>query len=72
MAADEVGVKEFIYLARPDRALEDTAEFRDHLVTAIRTHTPDVVLCPHPFRHVIHLHRDQRTCGQLTLDAVFP
>ena len=71
-AADELGVKDVIYLAYPDGALEDTAEFRGDLVKAIRTYTPDLVLCPDPFRQGFYLHRDHRICGQVALGAVFP
>lgn len=71
-AARVLGVKEVIYLRYPDGELEDTSEFRGLLVKAIRTHRPDMVFCPDPFRRSFYLHRDHRMCGQVTLDAVFP
>ena len=71
-AAEVLGIEDVIYLAYPDGALEDTSEFRGHLVKAIRTHTPDVLLCPDPFRQGFYLHRDHRICGQVALDAAFP
>ena len=60
------------FLRQPDQGLEDTSEFRGLLVKAIRTHKPDMVFCPDPFRRSFYLHRDHRMCGQVTLDAVFP
>ena len=71
-AAATLGVKEVVYLRHPDGGLEDSSEFREQLVRAIRTHRPDTVLCPDPFRQNFYLHRDHRICGQVTLDAVFP
>ncbi len=71
-AAAELGVKEVVYLRHPDGGLEDSAEFREQLVRAIRAHRPDTVFCPDPFRQSFYLHRDHRICGQVTLDAVFP
>ena len=71
-AARELGVKKVIFLAYPDGALEDTAEFRGKLVRAIREHKPDTVFCCDPHRRSFYLHRDHRMSGQVTLDAVFP
>lgn len=71
-AAEVLGVKEVIYLGYPDGELEDTSEFRGHLVKAIRKHRPDVVFCTDPQRRTFYLHRDHRISGQVTLDAVFP
>ncbi len=71
-AAEALGVKEVVYLHHPDGGLEDSPEFREQLVRAIRAHRPDTVFCPDPFRQSFYLHRDHRICGQVTLDAVFP
>ena len=71
-AATTLGVEEVINLRYPDGSLEDTPEFRGHIVRAIRKHAPDVVLCPDPIRRGFYLHRDHRICGQVVLDAVFP
>ena len=71
-AAAALGVKEVVYLRHPDGGLEDSPEFRGQLVRAIRTHRPDTVFCPDPFRQSFYLHRDHRICGQVTLDAVVP
>ena len=71
-AARLLGVKQVLYFRYPDGELEDTSEFRGLLVKAIRTHRPEMVFCPDPFRRSFYLHRDHRMCGQVTLDAVFP
>ena len=71
-AAAVLGVKDVVYLRHPDGGLEDTAEFRGQLVSAIRKYQPDVLLCTDPFRRSFYLHRDHRVCGQVSLDAVFP
>ena len=71
-AAATLGVAEVINLRYPDGSLEDTPEFRGHIVRAIRKHAPDLVLCPDPIRRGFYLHRDHRICGQVVLDAVFP
>jgi LmbE family N-acetylglucosaminyl deacetylase len=71
-AAEVMGVKDVIFLGYPDGGLEDTSEFREKLVHAIRKHRPDLVFCTDPFRKTFYLHRDHRLSGQVTLDAVFP
>ena len=71
-AAEALGVEEVVYLRYPDGGLEDTSEFRGHLVRAIRRFRPQTALCPDPFRTSFYLHRDHRICGQVTMDAVFP
>ena len=71
-AAALIGVEEVIYLSYPDGGLEDTSEFREQLVRAIRQHRPEVVFCTDPHRTTFYLHRDHRICGQVTMDAVFP
>ena len=53
-------------------ALEDTTEFRGHLVHAIRKFRPDVILTTDPHRRSFYLHRDHRMCGMVTMDAVYP
>ena len=71
-AARVLGVAEVLYLRHPDGGLEDTSEFREQLVRAIRTHRPSTILCPDPLRRGFYLHRDHRVCGQVTLDAAYP
>ena len=71
-AAAVLGVKEVVMLRHPDGELEDTREFLKEIVKAIRRFRPDIVLCNDPYRNSGHSHRDHRTAGQVTLDAVFP
>ena len=71
-AASLLGVKEVVMLRYPDGELEDTREFRKEIVRAIRRFRPDIILCPDPYRHNSHWHRDHRHTGQVTADAAFP
>ena len=71
-AAKTLGVKEVVALGYPDGELEDTREFRGHLVRALRRFRPEVVICPDPYRRSFYFHRDHRIVGQVTQDAVFP
>ena len=71
-AAKTLGVKEVVALGYPDGELEDTREFRGHLVRAVRRFKPEVVICPDPYRRSFYFHRDHRIVGQVTQDAVFP
>ncbi len=71
-AASTLGMKEVVRLRRPDGELEDTGDFREEIVRAIRRFRPDVVLCPDPYRRSSYWHRDHRIAGQVTADAVFP
>lgn len=71
-AAKVIGLKDVVFLGYPDGGLEDTAEFRGHLVRQIRLHRPDVLLTTDPFRRSFYIHRDHRMAGQVTLDAAFP
>ena len=71
-AASVLGIEKVVYLKYPDGALEDTTEFRGHLVHAIRKFRPDVILTTDPHRRSFYLHRDHRMCGMVTMDAVYP
>ena len=71
-AAKVMGVKEVVNLRIPDGGLEDTREFRGHLVEAIRRFKPDVVLTTEPYHRLSHAHRDHRTIGIVAQDACFP
>ena len=71
-AADSLGVRELVMLHYPDGDLEDTHEFRKHIVRAVRRFTPDIVMCPEPYRRNSYWHRDHRITGQVAVDAVFP
>lgn len=70
-AAEVLGVAEVAFLGYPDQGLEDTPEFRKHLVRLIRTHRPEIVVTSDPYRRYLW-HRDHRVLGQVVLDAVFP
>jgi LmbE family N-acetylglucosaminyl deacetylase len=70
-AAHLLGVKEVVFLRRPDQGLEDTHEFRKEIVRFIRLYKPKTVVTADPYRRYLW-HRDHRITGQVTLDAVFP
>ena len=71
-AACVLGVENVVALNYLDGELEDTKEFRGHIVKAIRTFRPDVVISPDPHRRSFYFHRDHRITGLVTQDAVFP
>ncbi|RJP92454.1 MAG: PIG-L family deacetylase [Desulfobacteraceae bacterium] len=70
-AAARLGVHEVEFLRYPDQGLEDTPDFRKHIVRMIRLYRPDIIVTSDPYRKYIW-HRDHRITGQVTLDAVFP
>ena len=70
-AAESLGVREVIFLRRPDQSLEDTPEFRKEIVRLIRMYRPETVVTADPYRRYLW-HRDHRITGQVVLDAVFP
>jgi LmbE family N-acetylglucosaminyl deacetylase len=63
-------------LGRPDGEFENDLALRLELVTLMRAHRPDVVICPDPtavfFGAHHYNHRDHRTVGWATLDAAAP
>ena len=71
-----LGIAGHILLGHADGELEEDAELRGELVSAIRSVRPDVVLCPDPtavfFGQEYVNHRDHRTVGWSALDAVSP
>ncbi len=71
-ACNILGVKDLVMLGYPDGELEDTREFRGHIVRAIRQFRPDVVITSNPFHHNTFSHRDHRVAGLVTMDAMFP
>ena len=71
-AAALLGVKEVVRLGYPDGELEDTGDFRKHLVRQIRRVQPEVVMVTEPYVRSMVWHRDHRVAGQVALDAVFP
>ncbi len=70
-AARVYGLAGVEFLRFPDQALDDTVEFRERIVWAIRTYKPDLLMCIDPGRPYIR-HRDHYYSGRVTLDAVFP
>lgn len=70
-AADVLGVREVLFLNYPDQGLEDTPEFRKHIVRVIRFYRPEIIVSSDPYRRYLW-HRDHRVIGQVVLDAVYP
>ena len=70
-AAKVLGVSNVLFLGYPDQGLEDTKEFRKHIVRLIRTYKPEIVATTDPYRRYMW-HRDHRIAGQVVMDAVFP
>ncbi len=71
-AASVLGVEEVVFLGYGDGELEDTREFRSHVVRQIRRWRPDVLLAMDPLRTHGHTHRDHRISGLVAIDACFP
>jgi len=75
-AAAALGLADHCLLGYPDGDVEDTVELRATLVEAIRRLKPDAVVCPDPtasfFGRTYVNHRDHRTVGWATLDAISP
>ncbi|HXF60942.1 MAG TPA: PIG-L deacetylase family protein [Caldilineaceae bacterium] len=69
-AADELGVKEVIFLRYPDGILENTLALRAQLAHIIRQHKPHILFAIDPWRHY-QLHPDHRAAGYAALDAVY-
>ena len=69
-AADELGVKEVIFLRYPDGILENTLALRAQLAHIIRQHKPHILFAIDPWRHY-QLHPDHRAAGFAALDAVY-
>jgi LmbE family N-acetylglucosaminyl deacetylase len=66
-----LGVKECIFLGYPDGFTVDEHEFRGQIVRLLRLYKPDVVVTWDAFRHTFN-HRDHRTVGLVTSDAIYP
>jgi LmbE family N-acetylglucosaminyl deacetylase len=74
-AAEQVGVRELIFLGHPDGRVEPTLGLRRDLARVIRQIRPDRVVCPSPERDYVRLgisHPDHRAVGSAALDAVYP
>ncbi len=66
-----LGVRDVIFLRYPDGFVHDTDEFRGEIVRLIRRLKPHTVITWDGFRRGFN-HRDHRTVGIVTYDAVFP
>jgi LmbE family N-acetylglucosaminyl deacetylase len=70
-AAEVLGVRACIYLRHPDGFLEESHALRGEVVHLLRVHRPNLVITWDGFRRGFN-HRDHRTIGIVTYDAVFP
>jgi LmbE family N-acetylglucosaminyl deacetylase len=66
-----LGVKECVFLGYPDGFTVDDHDLRGHVGRLIRLHRPDVVITWEAFRGSFN-HRDHRTVGLVTADAIYP
>jgi LmbE family N-acetylglucosaminyl deacetylase len=71
-AADFMGVKHVVMLGYPDGQLEDTRQLLGDVVRAIRQYRPHTVFVHDPYRIKGFQHRDHRSAGMATTDAVYP
>ena len=71
-AVNVLGVEDVVFLGYGDGELEDSREFRGHVVRQIRRWRPDVLLAMDPLRTQGHTHRDHRISGLVAMDACFP
>lgn len=77
-AAAVLGVRDVIFLDRPDGRLEPTLDFRRDIVRLIRQYRPQRVVCQSPDRtwspqYVIgRQHPDHLATGQATVAAFYP
>lgn len=69
-AARKLGVKDLVFLRRPDGMLENTMDLRRDIVAVIRRIRPWRVLTIDPWRHY-QTHPDHRAAGGAALDAVY-
>lgn len=70
-ACRRLGVKECILLGYPDGFTVDDHELRGQIVRLLRLYRPDVVITWDGFRRGFN-HRDHRTVGIVTADAIYP
>ncbi len=66
-----LGVKECILLGYPDGFTVDDQELRGQIVALLRKYRPEVVITWEAFRGSFN-HRDHRTIGLVTSDAIYP
>ncbi len=68
-AAQELGVKDVIFLRHQDGVLVNDLTLRRELTLVLRQYQPEVLVTIDPWRHY-QLHPDHRAAGQCALDAV--
>jgi LmbE family N-acetylglucosaminyl deacetylase len=69
-AAQELGVKDVIFLHHHDLMVVNDMHLRRELALTLRKHQPEVVVTIDPWRHY-QLHPDHRAAGEAALDAVY-
>jgi LmbE family N-acetylglucosaminyl deacetylase len=69
-AAAELGVREVVFLRRPDGLVENNLDLRRELAAIIRARRPHILVTIDPWRHY-QLHPDHRAAGQAALDAFY-
>lgn len=77
LTANEVlGVKETVFMRKPDGELEPTIELRKEITRLIRKYKPDVVLAGNPeawfYGNDYLNHADHRAAARAACEAVFP
>jgi len=70
-AANVLGLTRVQFWGYPDGFLFETADLRRHVVTAIRTLKPDVVITWDGYRPGFN-HHDHRVIGRVVRDALYP
>lgn len=75
-SAARLGVRGYHLLDHGDGELENDTALRSEIVSLVRHHRPEVVVCPDPlavfFGQQYFNHRDHRVVGWASLDAVAP
>jgi LmbE family N-acetylglucosaminyl deacetylase len=69
-AAQELGVKDVIFLHHHDGMVVNDMQLRRELALVLRKWQPDAVVTIDPWRHY-QLHPDHRAAGQAALDAIY-
>jgi LmbE family N-acetylglucosaminyl deacetylase len=69
-AARRLGVKDLVFLRRPDGMLENNLDLRREIVGVIRRLRPWRVITIDPWKHY-QTHPDHRAAGSAALDAVY-
>jgi LmbE family N-acetylglucosaminyl deacetylase len=70
-AAKILGVKEVVFMRKPDLGLEYTLAFRKEIVRLLMEYRPEVVATCDPYQRYFY-NPDHRVLGQIVMDAVWP